>query len=462
MKQGPQFYSHVAKLTIPIVLQNVITSTLSMADTFMVGLLGEEQMAALTLANIPVFVLILFLFGVQSGATILMSQYWGKQDLDNIQRVMGLSTMLSMATTGIIAIILFLFPVPFLSLFGNDSEVIALAAGYGKLIGFAYFFNGITLMYVAAYRSMGQSKIGMYLLGISMVLNLFLNWVFIYGNLGAPALGVQGAAVGTLIARMVEFALMIYHACTSKTMKFNLKIFLSPGKEIIAKFKKHSTTVIFNETAWGLGTASYPSVMGHMEGSTEILAAMAVATNIERILMVAGFGMAASTSIIIGNAIGAGKSPEKVFDMAYCLATVGTIIGFLSGILLLIITFTFLPQVLAPTFLLSPEATEIAQLMLVMLALFMALRTFNNICVVGIFRGGGDTKKSMIVDLSSLWLFAIPMSVFVGLVLKLHIFWVTLAMAMETLLKSFVGIYFLRRKDWIKNMTESTQEEGKQ
>lgn len=455
MKQGPQFYRQVATLTIPIVLQNVITSTLTMADAFMVGLLGEEQMAALTLANIPVFVLQLFLFGVQSGGTILMSQYWGKQDLDAIQRVMGLSMILCFLATGSFAFVMFQFPLEFLSLFGNDPEVIALAASYGKLIGFAFVFNGFSLMYVAAYRSMGQTKLGMYLLGVSMILNLFLNWVFIFGKLGAPTLGVQGAAVATFMARTVEFTLMILHAFTSKTMKCQLKILLSPGKEIIGKFKKHGSMVIFNETAWGLGTSVYPSVMGHMEGSTEILAAMSIATNMERILMVAGFGMAASTSILIGNAIGAGTPREKVFDMANCLATVGTIIGTISGIILLIVAYTLLPYVLAPIFLLSPEATEIAQLMLAMLALFMGLRTFNNICVVGIFRGGGDTKKSMIVDLSSLWLFAIPLSILVGLVWKLSIFWVTFAMAMETALKFLVGLYFLKKRDWIRNVTES-------
>lgn len=455
MKQEPQFYKQVALLTIPIVLQNVITSTLAMADSFMVGLLGEVQMAALTLANIPVFVIQLFLFGVQSGASILMSQYWGKQDFNAIQRVLGLSLWLSISVTGVFALICYQFPMEFLGLFGNDPQVVALAASYGKLIGFAFFFNGISLMYVGAHRSMGNPKLGMYILGLSMVVNLFLNWVFIFGNLGAPALGVQGAAVGTFMARLVEFVVVIIHGCTCKTFRPHLKTMIAPGKEILGKFWIYCTPVVLNETGWGLGTSMYTTVMGHMEGSAEILAAMAIASNIERVVMVSGFGIAASTAILIGNAIGAGRPKEKVIEIGYCLTTIGTIIGFFSGFILTALAYTVLPHWVAPTFQLSAESTHIAQIMMVMLAICMAQRTFNTIAVVGIFRGGGDAKKSMLIDLAPLWFVAIPLSVLFGLVLHLHVFWVTVAMASESVVKSFFGLYYLRKKDWVNNVTDT-------
>lgn len=458
LKQPPSFYKQVCTLTIPIVLQNIITSTLTMADTFMVGLLGESQMAALTLANIPTFVIMLFLFGVQSGASILMSQYWGKQDFDSVQKVLGLSMWISAVVTGIFAVVLFRFPLEFLSLFGNDPEVVALASGYGKLIGFAFFINGFTLMYVGMYRSIGQPKLGMYLLGMSSGLNLFLNWVFIYGNLGAPALGVQGAAIATLSARVLELIVMVAHIRLNKAFPLKIKLILLPDKEIMGKFLKYCTPVVVNETLWGLGTSVYPSVMGHMEGSTEILAAMAIATNTERIVMVAGFGIAASTAIIIGNTVGAGNSEEKVVEIGYALGAIGAFVGFVSSIILLVLTFTLLPWVIAPLFLLSETATEISQIMLVMLSIFMALRTFNNVVVVGIFRGAGATKKSMIVDLTSLWFVAIPLSILFGLVLKLHVFWVTVAMASETIVKSMVALYYLRKKDWVCNVTDSVPE----
>lgn len=455
LKQESGFYKQVFLLTIPIVLQNIITSTLTMADTFMVGMLGEAQMAALTLANIPIFVLQLFLFGVQSGSSILMSQYWGKQDLVNIQRVLGLAMWLSFFISGSFALIMFLHPVEFLSLFGNDPVVVELAAQYGQIIGIAFFFNSFTLMYVAAYRSMGKPQLGMYLLGISMVLNLVLNWIFIFGNLGAPALGVRGAAVGTCMARMVEFTIMIFHSQTTSHLRLHPKEMLYPHKETIVKFITYSSPVVLAETAWGLGTSVFTTVMGHMDNSMEILAAQAVAANVERLVMVAGYGMAASTAILIGNAIGAGLPKERVIAKANALAFLGTSIGFCSGLVLVALSFTLLPSFLAPTFGLSEESTSIAQTLMLMLALFMAQRTFNTIVVVGIFRGGGDTKKSMIVDLAPLWFVAIPLSIFFGVTLKLSVFWVALAMASESFVKFFIGLYYLKRNDWIRNVTES-------
>lgn len=455
MKQGSRFYQNSLKLTIPIVLQNIISSTLSMADTFMVGLLGESQMAALTLANIPVFVVILFLFGVQNGSSILISQYWGKEDVEAIKKVVGISMWLSVGVSGLFALLLYCFPLEFLSLFGNDAEVIAMAAGYGKIIGFSYFLNGFTMMYTGAYRSMGKPQLGTYLLGTSMVLNLFFNWVLIYGNLGFEAMGVAGAAYATLIARGLEVTIIILHSIFGKDIPLRIFSLFTWDTTMAKKFYKYCAPVILNETAWGLGTSMFPTVMGHMEGSTEILAAYAIATNMEKLVMVAGFGIGASSGIIIGNHIGAGASKEKALSLGQCLSTMGFLCGVLSGALLLVISYTIFPTVIAPIFLLSAEATEIAMIMLVFLGLMMSFRTYNTVAVVGVFRAGGDSNKSMYVDLCPLWLVAIPLTVLCGSVLQLGIFWVVLVMKTEDLVKFFVGYHFVQKPTWIHDVTQS-------
>ena len=154
MKQKPGFYRQVVALATPIVLQNLITSMLGMADTFMVGMLGEAPMAAVTLANIPLFVVQLFIFGVQSGSSVLISQYWGKQDMESINRVMGVAIWVVLLVSSVFAGVLLICPVQFLSLFGNQAEVVELAAQYGSIAGISYVLNAFTMMYVAAYRSM--------------------------------------------------------------------------------------------------------------------------------------------------------------------------------------------------------------------------------------------------------------------------------------------------------------------
>ncbi len=457
MEQEQGFYHRAIRLTLPIMLQNIITSTLTMADTFMVGLLGTAQMAALTLANIPIFVLQLFLFGVQSGASILISQYWGKHDHSAIRQVLGVSLWLSFGVTSCFSLLMFFFPQEFLSLFGNDPQVIALAAGYGELVGFSFLLNGFTLMYVGAYRSMGKPQLGMYMLGASMLVNLFFNWVFIYGNLGAPALGVRGAAVATLLARGLELVILILHITFSKGFPLKWKELLFPQKSYVKKFVKHGTPVVLNETCWGLGTAMFPSIIGHMAGSREILAAYAIATNIERLVMVMGFGIASSSGILVGNAMGAGMSREKVLNMGLCLSTLGFLSGLFSGLVLLLLSVTLMPLWVAPTFQLDAVSSDIAQMMLVFLSLFMSFRTLNTVAVVGVFRGGGDTKRSMQVDLIPLWVLAIPLSFLAGSVLKLSIFWVMLAIQTETVVKGIVAIYFLRKASWMHDLTQSQQ-----
>lgn len=453
LHQGSAFYRQITRLALPILLQNVVTSTLAMADTFMVGMLGEESIAALTLANIPLFVLQLFLFGMQSGSSVIISQNWGRQNLDAIQRTIGVGMSLSALVTGLFALILFFWPAQFLSLFGNDPQVIALAASYGRWIGFAYFFNGLSLMYLGAYRSIGRPEIGLYMLGLSSVVNIFLNWVFIYGNLGAPALGVSGAAIGTLVARSLEVLIMIGHTLHTKGFRVKLPLLLRPGQEAYRQFLRHSSSVVLNETAWGLGTAAFPAMMGHMKNSTEILAALAITNNIERLTTVAGFGLAGATSIVIGNAIGAGESKEQVRSMGQCLSFCGFFTGLATGLLLFLCSRTLLPWVLAPLFLLSPQATQFAQIMMTGISLYTCFRICNAVTVVGNLRGGGDLRYAALVDVLPIWCLSIPLGLLFSMVLDLSVAWVYLAMSTESTLKFYFAIRRVNTTVWVHDLS---------
>ena len=239
LKRGPQFYRQVAALALPIVLQNLITSTLAMADTFMVGLLGELPMAAVALANIPLFMVQMFIFGVQSGATVLFSQYWGRQKMDDIQRVMGVAVWCVGTVALAVALLLWTAPEPFLSLFGDDPAIVALGAKYGRIAGFSYFLNAFTMMYISAYRAMERPQLGMYILMVSMGCNTFLNWMLIFGNLGAPAMGVEGAALATLISRGVELVILAVHIKCSRFLSLKPGLLLRPGMEMARRFVRY-------------------------------------------------------------------------------------------------------------------------------------------------------------------------------------------------------------------------------
>ena len=327
MKREPGFYRNVLALATPIVLQNLVTSTLAMADTFMVGLLGEVPMAGVTLANIPFYALQMFFFGVQSGSAVLISQYWGKKDCKAINRILGLSWLVVGVVSVLFSAFLITDPVRFMGLFGNDPATVDVAARYGRIVCLSYVLNGLTLVYMGAHRSMENPRLGLYMLSASMLTNTFLNWVLIFGELGAPKLGVEGAALATLISRCVELVIVVVHMFCGKHFCIDWAALLRPGRETARKLFTYATPVILNETLWGIGTGLYPTIMGHMDNSTEILAAFTVAGNVEKLALVALIGLAGTAAIVIGREIGAGRQ-ETVYDVGLALNTMSVITGF--------------------------------------------------------------------------------------------------------------------------------------
>ena len=452
MKREPGFYRNILALAGPIVLQNLVTSTLAMADTFMVGLLGEVPMAGVTLANIPFYALQMFFFGVQSGAAVLISQYWGKGDRRAINRILGLSWLVVGLVSTLFCVVLLSGPERFMGLFGNDPAAVDVAARYGRIVCLSYVLNGITLVYVGAHRSMENPKLGLYMLSVSMLTNTFLNWVLIFGELGAPKMGVEGAALATLISRCVELGVMFLHIARSRHFRIEPAALLRPGREMAAKLFRYATPVILNETLWGIGTGMYPTIMGHMENSTEILAAYTVAGNVEKLALVALIGLASTAAIVVGREIGAGRR-KTVYEVGVALNVLSVGTGLVVGGVLALLTVTVLPRYVFPLFQLSPSTVGIATTMLFMLAVMMGPRAFNFTNIVGVLRGGGDVRAATVIDLIPLWTVSIPASALFGLVLKWGIFWVYVGISLDQVAKFFLGVWRLRSGEWINDLT---------
>ncbi|MEA4955288.1 MAG: MATE family efflux transporter [Pseudoflavonifractor sp.] len=452
MRRGKAFYKDVVTLAIPIILQNLITNSLGLLDTFMVGMLGEAPMAAVTMANIPIFVIQLMIFGFQSGASVLISQFYGKGDMDSISRVIGIGTYISGGLTFLFGCVMSFFPVWFMGLFGNEAPVVALAAQYAKVVAFSFLFDGLAQVYIGAHRSMANPQLGLYILAVAMVSNTFLNWVFIFGHLGVPAMGVEGAALATLISRFLEFLFAVGHACLGKQFRMRPAPFFRPGGDMLARYVRYATPVVINETLWGLGTALYPTIMGHMAGSQAILAAFGISGNIERVSTVLVFAVGGTSAIIVGREIGAGRR-DTVYEVGKALDTLAFLAGLLVGILFIILTFVFFSPVLYPMFHLSAEASSIATMMSLVTFSFLAMRSFNTTNTVGVLRGGGDVRAASAIDLSPLWFVALPAAALAGLVFHQSILIVYLGISLENVVKFFLGIYRLRSGEWIRDVT---------
>ena len=456
-KREPGFYRRLIALALPMIVQNLITNSLGLVDTFMVGTMGEGPLAGVTLANIPIFVVQLMMFGFQSGSSVLISQYKGKGDLNAINRVMGLGMYAAGAITLAFALLLTLIPHQFMSLFGNDPEIIAIAAGYARIVGWSYFFDSFVQIYNGTHRAMGEPRRGMYILCVSMVINTFLNWVFIFGKLGAPAMGAEGAALATLLARVVSFTIMVVWAIRDKKFRINLSLLLRPGREMGRHFLQIATPVVLNETLWSLGSSMYPTIMGHMDGSKEILAAYAIAGNITNLCTVGIFAIAGTAAILVGQEIGSGNT-HKVKSLGGLLSTIASLFGLVIGLIFYgLLHLVFVPY-LYPLFDLSGRAASICTMMLTVIFLTMLLRAFCTTNIVGVLRGGGDVRMATIIDIGPLWVIAVPLAALLGLGLDLGILAVYLVMTLENLVKCVLGYLRYRSGAWVRDVTLPTNQ----
>lgn len=461
-RREPGFYRRLLALALPILFQNLITNSLGLVDTFMVGTMGQGPLAGVTLANIPVFVVQLMMFGIQSGSSVLISQYRGKGDTEAINRVMGIG-MYAAGFIGLaFALIMGFFPGQFMSLFGDDPQVVATAAQYARIVGWSYFFDSFVQVYNGVHRAMGNPQRGLYILAVSMTCNTFLNWVFIFGNLGAPRMGVEGAALATLLARVLSCAIAVGWAVLDKQFKLDPALLFRPGGEMVRRFVRFATPVMCNETFWGLGTSIFPTIMGHMAGSEEILAAYAIAGNITNLCTVGMFAIAGSAAILVGQEIGSGNT-DRVYSLGSLLNMLAFLFGVAAGAAFLALLHLLVVPVLYPLFKLSPSAGDICTLMLTMVFLMMPLRSLECTNIVGVLRGGGDVKMATLIDLTPLWAVALPIAALSGLVFQMGIFWVYLGMMSENVVKAVLGLWRFKSGKWIRDVTlPDLREAGRQ
>ena len=455
-RREPGFYPRLISLALPILLQNLITNSLGLVDTFMVGTMGEGPLAGVTLANIPVFVVQLMMFGIQSGSSVLISQYRGKGDMGAINRVMGIGMYAAGAIGLTFALIMGFLPTQFMGLFGTDAAVVATAARYARIVGWSYFFDSFVQVYIGVHRAMGNPSRGLVILGASMASNTFLNWMFIFGNLGAPRLAEQGAALATLLARVLSCSIAVGWAVLDKQFKLSPALLFRPGGEMTRRFIRFSPPVMCNETFWGLGTSLFPTIMGHMEGSQEILAAYAIAGNITNLCTVGVFAISGTAAILIGQEIGSGRA-DRVYSLGALLNALAFLFGLGAGLLFLGLLHWFVIPVLYPLFGLSSAAGDICTMMLTVVFTMMPLRSFECTNIVGVLRGGGDVRMATLIDLTPLWVVALPLAVLSGLVFKAGIFWVYLSMMSENLVKGILGIRRFLSGKWINDVTVSAR-----
>lgn len=455
LRQGRGFYRSAIALMLPMILQNLVTNFMALADSFMVGALGETELAAVTMANSVFYVLSLIIFGIQSGTGVLVAQYYGKGRLDAINRIMGMGYYVSLGLTALIALLAFFFPMQLMQLVTNNPDLWEPGAEYARIVGFSYVCMAFSGVYIAVQRSMENPGLGAILLTVSGALNILLNYMFIFGKWGAPAMGCAGAAVATLLSRVLEVLVVTGCFFRSKRLPVKPGLMLRPGRIIAGDFIKYSLPVVLNEGMWSLAMSLFSIIMGHMPNSTPILAAYTIAGNIDRMAAVALFAAGNATAVIIGRDIGGGDTKE-IYGKGVALNFVCFVTGIISMGLLLTVRATLLDGFIFPLMDISAEAGELAKMMLAFIAVVMPLRSLNLCNIVGVFRGGGDVRYGLICDIGPLYCVCLPAAALCGLVFGLGITAVYVCICLDDFCKVFLCLPRLRSGKWINSVTRET------
>lgn len=441
------FLKSMLSIAIPIALQNLITSSLNMVDTLMISSLGESSIAAVGLANQVFFFYALINFGINSGSSIFISQYWGREDIFSIRKVLGLSVSLSTITGIIFTLGAFFFPEFIMGIFIKEPEVVKLGADYLRIVSLSYIITAIGFAYSISLRSTGRPKVPMMVSAISFVTNTVFNYLLIFGKFGFPQLGVKGAAWGTLIARIVEIIFILYIVySTNGPLAASPKELLDWNKEFVNKYLNTISPVILNETFWSLGQVMYSIAYARI--GKEATAAIQLTITIQNIFFVLVRGLANACAVMVGNKIGAGDK-EEAYEYAIQFLTLSTLIGLIFGVIM-----ALTPDLTLKVFKnLEPNLYEITRKLLVIMGLSFFIRTYNSTAIVGVLRGGGDTRFSMFLEMGAVWLVGVPLAFFGALVLKWPVYFVLPLVILEEVVKFSLSLPRILSKKWIKDVT---------
>lgn len=445
------FYMTLLSLMLPIALQQLISFGIAMTDTMMVGRLGTIQLSAVAQANQPTFVLQIFVFGLASGGTVLASQYWGKEDIESVRKVVGIVLRFAIIISLVFASCVYLFPEQIMHFYLKtetdvDWKTFSEAVSYMKIIAFSYLFFGITFSFAMIIRSVEIVKISVLVSLISFFVNVFFNWVFIFGNLGAKPMGVRGAALGTLIARITEFVIIfIFAFFADKRLNFKLRYIIKKDSQLFKDFIKYSLPVVANELAWVLGITVQAAILGKI--SSEILAANSIAGVFQQLATIMVFGIGSAAGIIVGKLIGEGNKKEAM-NASSTLMKMSVIIGIFGAAIILLFRKPFVSL-----YNIDDSTRILAQNLLIITAGIVFFMSITITGIVGVLRGAGDTKFACGLEIGTLWMISIPLGLILGFVVKAPILLIFAFLKIDEPIKSVIAYVRILKESTYKSVT---------
>ena len=438
-------YKTLITIALPIALQGLIASTLNLVDILMIGRLGELELASVGLSVQLYFIQYMLLFGLTSGASTFLSQFWGVKDLKSIRKVIGFAVTSCFLLSLLFFIPAFFFPEKVLSIFTDNPLVIETGSVFVSTASFTFLTLSITVPFMSALRTTEQTRLPLYISIFVFLTNTGLNYLLIFGKYGFPEMGVRGAATATVIARLLELVLLFYVVFIRKNIisgKFS--DFFSYNKLLVQRIIYNALPTTINEVMWGVGMASYNAAYGRL-GVTEF-ASVQASNTINTLFILTAFSLGDATLILVGKRLGAGEL-DYAFLKAKKILRISVLVGAVCGVLLILIS----PYILK-LFNFSAIGQAYASHILLIYGLFMSIKVFNGINITGPFRAGGDTKFAMLIEICCVWLIGVPL-VFIGaFYFALPVYLIVLLAQTEEVVKFFLCFSRFRSKKWVKNM----------
>ncbi|MDO5026685.1 MAG: MATE family efflux transporter [Tissierellia bacterium] len=442
------FIKTMLAVALPVAVQFLISTSINMADTVMISSLGSAEIAAVGLVNQFVFFFMVATFGFCSAGAVFFSQFYGDRNMEEVRRYLSITLQLVTILSLIFTVISLIWSKEIMRLLIPDEEVIFYGAGYLRLIALTFVMTGISQALNTVLRSVNRAFEPLLVSIVAFFTNVFFNYIFIFGKLGAPALGVRGAAVGTIIARFVEIVLLLafvfFRRPNDHTIK-PIEIFAF-HKEILRKFFKIALPIIIAEVFWSLGQLMFSVAYARI--GKDATAAVQLTNTIQNLFFILVNAINTAAAVLIGQSLGANDKDYAKTQASYFIS-ITLMFGLVSTAFL-----SLLPDLLLKIYNnLDPAIYQMARNLLIIRGLFIAFRFLNGMLFVGIFRAGGETKLPLIFELLTMWVFAIPAS-FIGVLLfKLPVELIFTIVSTEELIK-FILIFPLYKKNrWLKTIT---------
>ncbi len=448
LKIDKAFYKSMMVIAIPVVLQNLMSIALNMLDSIMVGQLGENPLAGVAIANRVFFIFSMVCFGIFSGSSIFIAQYWGAKDTKNIKKIFGINLFLGLILSIVTTIIAFVFAKQIVSLFSKEANVIQDGVTYLKIISTSYLLTALS--YAASFSSRPVHKVFVPTIVnlIAILTNAVLNYLLIFGKAGFPMLGVAGAALATVIARLVEFVILFIYIYKSKDhpLAGSIKEFMSWDFKMLKDTLKTSFPVIVSESTWALGNTVYYIAYGMIGASA--IAVVQVAYIINDLFQSMFFGLGNACAVMLGNEIGR-NNIKKANDYSKIFLKICLALNIIISIALYLSRNAIISM-----YNFDVETNILLERVLVVFAIYTTPKMFTYMFICGILRAGGDTKFCMYLDIISIWLIGIPLAFLSVLVFKLPLEYVLAVVFAEELFKLVIVTRRYKSEKWINRIID--------